>query len=98
MLKISDSDGREYGYLGVFRCVTPCDMAGNFQAWTMKMNVVLPPKRWSLSTERHGVNYSEQPKKHEIEMSSESFKGATPAAESECTWITNFSPVISDEF
>lgn len=31
-------------------------------------------------------------------MSPETFEGETPAAESECTWITNFSPVISDEF
>jgi hypothetical protein len=64
----------------------------------MKTNVVLPPKCWSLSTQRHDVKYLEQQKKHKIQMSSEMFKEETPAAERDCTWITNFSPVISDEF
>jgi hypothetical protein len=64
----------------------------------MKTNVVLPPKCWYLFTQQHDVKYLEQQKKHKIEMSSEMSKGETPAAESECTWITNFSPVISDEF
>jgi hypothetical protein len=86
------------GYYGVFWYVTPCSVLDKVLDLNREDNGAFPTKHCCVCTQRHGGKFFKQLKKYNIQRSSAGFKGEIPAAGSECTRITTFSPVISDEF